>query len=183
VGKLLWLIYAKYAIEFYTWAPTLPDVGALRYGRILLEAPMGVDLERLEAVPLLDGGKGIALWIPFADAPQAQPLRAWLHALYNRAVALHPDLVSTAINTHHDGCVHRHVQSNVAGHYSAVPYSFRAQGLTVCTPIHWNELGSFASADAFRSDAIPTRLQSAGDVLASEVNVILRQTFGGEPAL
>jgi DNA primase len=166
----------------------------------LLEAPQGVDFERvklaalamrtllfevakLEAVPLLDGGKGIALWIPFADTPQAEPLRAWLHALCKRAVALHSDLVSTAYNTHHDGRVHLHVGSSAARRYSAVPYSLRAQGLTVCTPIHWGELGSFTGANAFRFNAIPARLQSAGDVFASEVKVIVRQTFGGEPTL
>jgi DNA primase len=200
VDKLLWLIHAKYAIEFYTWAPTLLDVGALRFGRILLEAPQGVDfvtvklaglamrsllfdVAKLEAVPLLDGGKGIALWIPFADTPQAEPLRAWLHALCKRAVALHPDLVSMAYNTHHDGRVHLHVESNAAGRYSAVPYSLRAQGLTVCTPSHWEELGTFASAKAFRSDAIPGRLQSIGDVFSSEVKLIGERCFAGAPAI
>jgi DNA primase len=199
VDKLLWLIHAKYAIEFYTWAPTLLDVGALRFGRILLEAPQGVGFERvklaalamralpfdvakLEAVALLDGGAGMALWIPFADTPQAEPLRVWLYVLCKRAVALHPDLVSIAYNTHRDGRVHLHVESNAAGHYSAVPYSLRAQGLTVCTPIHWNELGSFTSADVFRFDAIPMRLQSAGDVFASEVKVIAAQRLVGVPA-
>ena len=107
------------------------------------------DTAQLEAVPLLDGGTGIALWIPFADRPRADALRKWLHALCNRAAALHPDLMSTIYNTHHDGRVHLHVSSNAAGHYSAVPYSLRAQGLTVCTPIHWEELGSVAGADVF----------------------------------
>jgi DNA primase len=200
VGKLLWLIHAKYAIEFYTWAPTLLDVERLRFGRILLEAPAGVEFERvklaalamrallfgvarLEAVPLLDGGKGIALWIPFADTPQAEPLRVWLRSLCKRAVALHPDLVSTVYNTHHDGRVHLHVESNAAGRYSAVPYCLRVQGLTVCTPIHWEELGSFVGADAFRFDAIPQRLKARGDVFASELKVIAEQSFAGVLAI
>lgn len=195
VDKLLWLVHREYAIEFYTWAPTLLDVDRLRFGRILLEAPPGAEFERvklaalamrallfdtaqLEAVPLLDGGTGIALWIPLADAPQADYLRKWLHALCERAAELHPDLVSTVYNTHHDGRVHLHVSSNAAGHYSAVPYSLRAQGLTVCTPIHWEELGTFAGADAFRVDTIPARLQRCGDVFAGEVRVIAAQTFG-----
>ncbi|HEY6327561.1 MAG TPA: hypothetical protein VIW73_13735 [Candidatus Cybelea sp.] len=194
VNKLLWLVHAEFAIEFYTWVPTLLDVAALRFGRILLEAPEGVDFERvklaalamrallfdaakLEAAPLLDGGKGIALWIPLADTPQADVLRAWLHELCKRAIALHPDLVSTQYNTHHDGRVHLHVQSNAPGRCSAVPYSLRAQGLTVCTPIRWDELGSFTGADAFRLDAIPTRLQSRGDIFASEVKLIGSQTL------
>jgi len=195
VEKLLWLIHSQYAIEFFTWAPKLLDVAALRFGRIVLAAPPGVDFERvklaalalrallfdaarLEAVPLLDGGTGMALWIPFADAPQADVLRPWLHRLCDRAVALHPDLVSTAFNTHHDGRVHLHVQSNAADRGSAVPYSLRGPKLTVCAPIRWDELGSISNAEAFRFDAIPARLQSAGDVFASEVKVIAEQRFG-----
>jgi DNA primase len=199
VNELLWLIHAKYAIEFYTWAPTLLDVDALRFGRILLEAAPTVPFERvklaalamrallfgdakLQAVPLLDGGTGMALWIPFADAPHAQPLRTWLHALCKHAVALHADLVSTAFNTHNDGRVHLHVQSNAAGHYSAVPYSLRAQGMTVCTPIRWSELGSFAGANAIGIDAMPARLHDAGDVFESEVKLIAGQRFANVPA-
>lgn len=195
VDKLLWLIRREYAVEFYTWAPTLLDVSALRFGRIVLAAPPGVGFERvklaalemrallfdvakLEAVPLLDGGTGMALWIPFADTPQADVLRPWLHALCQRAAALHPDLVSTAFNTHHDGRVHLHVQSNASGLYSAVPYSLRGQGMTVCAPIHWDELGSFASANAFRFDVMPAQLHSVGDVFASQVKVIASQDFG-----
>ncbi|MBV8531192.1 MAG: hypothetical protein JO104_07730 [Candidatus Eremiobacteraeota bacterium] len=198
VNKLLWLVHREYAIEFYTWAPTLLDIERLRFGRILLEAPPDMAFERvklaalamrallfdtakLEAVPLLDGGTGIALWIPLADAPHAHDLRLWLHGLCNRAVELHPDLVSSAYNTHHDGSVHLHVSSNAALHYSAVPYSLRGQGMTVCTPIRWPELGSFASAAAFRYDAIARRIKSEGDVFASEVKVIARQEFSHVP--
>jgi DNA primase len=198
VEKLLWLIHAEYAIEFYTWAPMLLDVSALRFGRILIEAPPGVEFERvklaalamrallfdgakLEAVPLVDGGKGMALWIPFADAPRALPLRKWLTGLCRRAVALHPALVSMLYNTHHDGRVHLHVQSNAAGRYSAVPYSLRGQGMTVCTPIRWDELGGVESAAAFRFDAIEARLKVIGDVFESEVKVIDSQAFRSLP--
>jgi len=194
VEKLLWLIHSEYAIEFFTWAPELLDVAALRFGRIVLAAPPGVDFERvkiaalamravlfdmakLEAVPLLDGGTGMALWMPLADAPKADELRPRLHRLCDRAVALHPDLVSTAYNTHHDGRVHLHIQSNAADRYSAVPHSLRGPKLTVCTPIHWEELGSSASADRFRFDDIPGRLASVGDAFASEVKVIAGQRF------
>lgn len=57
------------------------------------------DVAKLEAIPLLEGGTGMALWIPFGDAPQAAVLRSWLHRLCNHAV-VPPDLVSTAFNTH-----------------------------------------------------------------------------------
>lgn len=194
VDKLLWLIHAEYAIEFYTWAPTLLNVEALRFGRILLEAPPGVHFEqvklaalamrallfdsaKLQAVPILDGGTGMALWIPFADTPLAHPLRDWLHELCKHAVALHPDLVSTAHNTNHDGRVHLHVESNAAYRYSAVPYSLRAEGMTVCVPIHWDELGAITGANAFRYDAMPERLKTLGDVFAAERELLAAQTF------
>jgi DNA primase len=191
-NKLLWLIHAKYAIEFYTWAPLPDDDDRLRFARILLESPPGViyeqlkraaqmmrsflrDTAKLEAVPVLDGGSGIALWIPLADAPHAGPLREWLHVLVNRAAALYPDLVSTEYNTHHDGRVHLHVSSNAVGHYSVVPYSVRAQGLTLCTPVHWNELGDVGGADAFHVDDLPARLRDHGDIFAHEFTRLAEQ--------
>jgi DNA primase len=191
-SKLLWLVHAKFAVEFYTWAP-LPSAGdRLQFARILLEASAGVPFERvklaalamrsllfsvarLEAVPLIDGGSGIALWIPLADAPHAVPLRAWLHQLGAEAVAKHPDLISTEYNTRDDGRVHLHVQSNAPGHYSSVPYGLRAQGLTVCTPIHWEELGQLECAAAFTAATFVERLGKCGDVFASEVAVIAAQ--------
>lgn len=213
-NKLLWCVHAKYAIEFYTWAPVPEDEDRLRFARLLLMPPhtAGVppfdsaqgdkgfapgdafervklaaiavrallfDSARLEAVPLLDGGAGIALWVPLADAPHAKPLRDWLHGLANRAAELHPDLISTEFNTHNDGRVHLHVSSNAAGHYSAVPYSLRAPDLRVCTPIRWDELGSFATASAFGADDVAKRLQDLGDVFAAEVNIIAKQSFHG----
>jgi DNA primase len=191
-NKLLWLIHAKYAIEFYTWAPLPNADDRLQFARILLEARGEVTFDRvklaalairallfgtarLEAIPILDGGTGIALWIPLADAPHATPLRAWLHALCGEAVAKHPDLVSTEYNTHRDGRVHLHVQSNAPGHYSAVPYGLCAQGLTVSTPIHWEELGSFETAAAFTAETIGARLEQHGDVFATELATIAGQ--------
>jgi DNA primase len=194
-NKLLWLIHAKYAIEFYTWAPLEAEGDRLKFARVLLEPPSGVAFERvklaaialrallfdphkLEAIPLLDGGHGIALWIPLADAPHAADVRHWLRTFANRAAALHPDLISTEFNTHADGRVHAHVSSNAAGHYSAAPYSLRAQGLTVCAPIHWDELGSFASAAAVTASRIPGRLRDRGDVFALELAPIAAQRLG-----
>ena len=121
-----------------------------------------LDAAGLKSVPLLDGGAGMALWIPLADAPYAQPLRRWLRGFANHAAAKHPDLISTEFNTHHDGRVHVHASSNAAGHYSAVPYALRAPGLTVCTPIRWAELDGFASAAAIGTGDLAERLEKYG---------------------
>jgi bifunctional non-homologous end joining protein LigD len=192
VNKLLWLIHAKYAVEFHSWAPLPGDDDRLQFARILLEAAPAIPFERtrlaalavrallfdrvkLEAIPLLDGGTGVALWVPLADAPHAAPLRAWLHVLANEAAAKHPDLISTELNTHKDGRVHLHVSSNAAGRFSAVPYSLRGSGLTVATPISWEELGSLTTAAAFTMDNFPTRLETHGDVFGREFAVIKSQ--------
>ncbi|HEY9085593.1 MAG TPA: hypothetical protein VIN40_06625 [Candidatus Tyrphobacter sp.] len=98
-----------------------------------------------------------------------------MHALANRAAELHPDLISTEVNTHDDGRVHMHVSSNAKGHYSALPYSLRAQNLTVCTPVHWNELEDLPHAGTFTAPNFPERLRVVGDLFASEVTRIGRQ--------
>jgi DNA primase len=195
--KLLWLIHAKYAMSFFTWAPLPEDDERLRFGRVLLEgAGTGFDrvkraaavvrdvlLEKAgwKCVPLIDGGNGIALWIPLADAPHAAPLRARLHELCGEAIARHPELISGEANTHADGRVHVHVSSNAARRYSAAPYSLRPPDLTVCTPVRWNELESLASAGAFTDRDMPARLHDVGDVFATQVEQMPNQRLDSAP--
>ncbi len=192
VDKLLWLIHAKYAVEFHTWAPLPADDDRLQFARILLEAAPAMPFERvklaalairallfdrtkLEAIPLLDGGTGIALWVPLADAPHAAPLRVWLHTVANEAAARHPDLISTELNTHKDGRVHVHVSSNAAGRFSAVPYSLRGAGMAVAVPVAWDELGAMTSAAAFTIANLPASLQTHGDLFGIQLAPIKNQ--------
>jgi DNA primase len=191
--KLLWLIHAKYAMSFFTWAPLSDDDDRLRFGRVLLEGA-GTGFDRVkraatavrdvlfekagwQCVPLVDGGNGIALWIPLADAPHAAPLRARLHELCGEAIARHPDLISGEANTYADGRVHVHVSSNAARRYSAAPYSLRPPDLTVCAPVRWNELDLLATAGAFTDRDMPARLRDAGDLFAKQVAQMLGQRF------
>ena len=193
VNRLLWAIHAKYAVEFHTWAPLPADDDRLQFARILIESPAGADFARvklaakamrtvladvhLRAVALLDGGTGMALWVPFADAPHAVPLRAWLHVLCSRAAIRFPDLLSTEANTHHDGRVHLHISSNAPRRFSAVPYSLRAPGFTTVVPIRWDELDGFDRADSIDADAMIARIDRLGDVFAAEVGAIGTQLF------
>lgn len=188
--KMLWLCHRMFAIEFHTWAPLPGDLDRLRFARILLlNAPSRTQLNRaalairallaqsqLEAVPLLDGRGGIALWVPFADAPHALPLRTWLHAFCARAVAQHPDLLSTEFNTHDDRRVHLHVSSNAPGHYSVMPYSARGlDALPVSTPFRWNELDSLEAAPTL--DAFAQRFEQHGDLFGKLLALIPPQRF------
>jgi hypothetical protein len=139
------------------------------------------NVARLEAIPVLDGAAGMALWIPLADAPHATPLRAWLHRLRNRAAMLHPDLVSTEPNTHLDGRVHLHVANNAPRRFSVVPYSLRVNG-AACTPIDWEELDAFDRADGVDIPAMDARWDESGDLFASAAAALGNQRFDEIPS-
>ena len=190
-NKLLWCVHRYYAIEFHTWAPLPSDETRLQFARILLER--GDSFERtkeaalalratlfeshIEAIPLVDGTSGIALWIPLADAPQADVARAWLHTIAATAVARHPALLTTEPNTRDPHRVHVHVSSNARGHYSAMPYSLRGRDdLPMCTPIAWEELGA-VDAIAATAHTFPARLKTHGDVFAAQLAPIAAQTL------
>ena len=92
VNRLLWAIHAKYAVEFHTWAPLPADEDRLQFARMLITPPAGVGFDRVklaahalravladvrvQAAVLVDGTSGMALWVPFADAPHAVPALA-----------------------------------------------------------------------------------------------------------
>ncbi|HEY8313912.1 MAG TPA: hypothetical protein VIG51_07030 [Candidatus Baltobacteraceae bacterium] len=186
--KLLWLCHRMYAVEFHSWAPLPGDPNRLRFGRILLEhAPSLVLVKEaalairsqlfnagLEALPCFDGLNGMALWVPFADAPLHEAVLNTFHRIVSKAVAAHPTLLTAEPNTHASNRVHVHVSSNAPGHFSALPYSARGRStLPVCTPIHWPELG--ASNGPETVDTIQHRLAEAGDVFAEELAIIAGQ--------
>lgn len=180
------------ALEFHSWAPLPSDDDRLRFARVLLASPQA-PWERVqeaalalraalleahvEAIPLVDGNGGIALWIPLADAPHAATVRAWLHSVVNGAVARDPALLTGEPNTHDPQRVHVHVASNARGHFSCVPYGVRgAPGLPVCTPIAWDELGT-STPQMVTAQMFPARLASHGDVFATQYAPLAAQTF------
>jgi len=189
-NKLLWLCHRMFAVEFHGWAPLPNQLDRLRFARILLEhSPdaarrnLGAATLRdmlaeykLQAAPIFDGNEGIALWIPFADAPAAETVRPWLHALCNDAVARRPDLFTTEPNTHDVKRVHLHVASNAAWHFSVLPYSLRgAPGFPVATPFRWEELDTLNGA--LNADAFVHRWKNHGDVFGDVLAAIPPQTF------
>ncbi|TAM74562.1 hypothetical protein EPN44_10840, partial [bacterium] len=193
--KLLWACHRYYAVEFHTWAPLPDDENRLRFGRILIEAPEGTTQEtvreaasavraalagvQLQAIPILDGRAGMALWIPFADAPQAELLRGWLHQLCGRIVAEHPKLVSVERYSRAEGRALLHVSSNARGHFSAMPYSLRgAPDLPVCAPFDWSELATIANGDMTAAN-FAARLETHGDLFAQQCAQLADQRFTG----
>jgi hypothetical protein len=112
---------------------------------------------------LIGGLGGIALWIPFDDAPPYLPVRAWLHAVAREAERRRPMLFSVERPLAERGDrVHIAVESNAPGRWSALPYSLRGfDGLPMVTPIRWEELDTtwgddingFNSAERSRASA------------------------------
>ena len=134
---------------------------------------------QLDAIPVLDGHAGMALWVPFADAPYSEPLRAWLHQLCARVIAKHPRLVSAERYSRAQARALLHVSSNAPGRFSALPYSLRGiPGLPVCTPIEWSELATVASG-SITADNIAQRLEARGDLFAQQAARLAHQRFAG----
>lgn len=194
---LEWLVKDHGAVEFHSWTPTQSDPLALRFARILLEegdtvaagavrdaALLMRDLlasRHLTAIPLLDGTGGIALYLPFDDAPAYVPVRTWLHALANDAAAAYPNAFTTEPNSAGGTRVHVHVTSNAPGLHSALPYSLRGPDQRYAVaPVTWSELAALAPG-ALRFEAAQTlhRLQTRGDLFAAQLAAIAPQHFAG----
>lgn len=173
------------AIEFHGWTPTPGDPCKARFARLLLELDPksnpaqlndGAQLVRAQlqaqgrdAIALVMGTNGIALWIPLEGAPDYPSVRAWLHAFCAQAVSAHPQRFCTEPNTHASGRIHLHVGSNAPGRYSALPYSLRGDDeLRVCAPVTWDELPQLAP-NPFVAATFPDRLQHRGDLFAQEL--------------
>ncbi len=197
---LEWLATYHHALEFHSWTPIASNPSALRYARILLETGSidrgpnskstrdaalvlrAVLRERgLRAIPLLDGKGGVALYIPFDDAPDYADVRRWLHTLANDAAARYPDLFTTEPNSAGGSRVHVHVRNNAPGFSSALPYSLRGpDGRCAVAPVSWDELADF-TPDHLQIEAtkLLDRLSELGDLFASQRDAIRSQVFAG----
>ncbi|HEY9085767.1 MAG TPA: hypothetical protein VIN40_07525 [Candidatus Tyrphobacter sp.] len=192
-NALLWLCHRDEAIEFHSWTPTPHDAVRLRFARILLETDSAAEIPALTpaatilreilgeagvgAIPLVSGATGIATWIPFADAPEYPPVRAWLHEVCNEAVRRAPRIVTNEPNSHAGGRVHLHVGSNAPGRYSALPYSLRGTpSLDVCTPIRWEELATVKPGVTTAAN-FEARWNAVGEIFGPQAEVLHAQRF------
>lgn len=191
-----WCVQRLEAIELHSWTPAIAHPGRLGFARILLESGANVPAERrataaratraalaqrgLDGIPVLDGLGGIALFIPFDDAPAYDDVRAWLHQLAN-ALAASNAIFSTEPNTRAPDAVHIHVAHNAVHAWSVLPYSLRGlDGLPVAVPVRWDELDALPFVTI---DSLPARLDAVGDLLASERVRIGSQIFRRQPPL
>jgi|SRR5579884_425940 len=88
VNSLLWLVH-RGAVGFGSWTPSPRDPERVGFARILITQRNGATVDQLrdgmlairatlfhagvEAIPVLDGGNGAALFIPFEDARRTRP--------------------------------------------------------------------------------------------------------------
>lgn len=187
-----WLLAHTAVVEFHGWGCTAVDPRRVGFARILLEldkSHRGV-VQRaattlrelllkanLQAIPLLQGTRGIALWIPLAGGPPYPDVRGWLRSFCALAAIQYPDLFTLEPNAHVAGRVHLHVGSNAPGRYSALPYSLRKDvELRICAPLTWEELPQLHEGD-LTAETFPARLANVGDVFATQLGRIGAQSL------
>jgi len=199
VNTVLWLAH-RYAVGFKSWTPAPKDTAAVGVAHLVLK-PVADGTQRqlreailvlrdalagadLKAIPLLDGIHGAALFIPFADAPAYDAVRAWLHALVNGAIAQHPQLLVHEKPRHFVHVAPRiecTVVSNAVGLGSLLPYSLNGTSrLPMVTPIDWNELDHINNGDVRAENSYERLAQE--DVYQRQADALRGQIFGKRAA-
>ena len=190
-NSLLWLVH-RGAIGFESWTPSPRDPESVGYARICLKPRGGATQDHLalamlglrtvlfdrgaEAVPVLNGTDGAALFIPFNDCPTYDAVREWLHGVAAQAVERNPQLMTTDTHDHTSERIHVDVATNAVGHFSSLPYVLiGAHDLPMVTPIEWTELGSVKNG-AYNAGNSETRL-AAGNVFARCSAALAHQRF------
>jgi DNA primase len=189
-NALLWLVH-RGAVGFESWTPSPRDPDSVGYARVLLSPRNGATQEQLayamldlrgqlrerhaEAIAILDGRHGAALFVPFADLPAYEAVRLWLHAVANAAAEHSPALLTT--ETHpKEARIHIAVSSNAVGRCSSLPYTLAGTPeLGMVTPIDWSELGSIHNGTITAANS--AKRLALGDRFTQEAAVIGLQPF------
>jgi DNA primase len=186
-----WLV-RQGAVGFMSWTPSPADPECVRYARILLGrcgragerelkmAMLGMRTQLLqfgfEAIPVLDGFKGAALFVPFGDVPLYPDVLDWANELCGAAVKRLPELLTIAKKDERGDRVHLSVHTNAVAASSELPYSLRGNlELTMVTPIEWTEL-EHAHNGKWTARNSAKRLER--DVFAEQAAGIGVQLFG-----
>lgn len=191
VNAVLWLAH-RGAVGMLSWTPSPCDPQCVGYARILLRRSNKATEEvlkyallalrtmlqecGLQAIPVLDGHDGAALFVPFGDLPLYADVREWLHGLCRRAVTRHAALLTEAPDEKERGDrVHLAVKTNAVGLFSALPYSLAGDPqLGMATPLEWNDLGKI---DNGKYTAYNSGRRLANDVFAEMSKAIGMQRF------
>jgi len=176
----------RYAVEVLTWSPTVEDSARVAFGRVIIAPHAGREIgwstriaravrrvlqaRQCDGIVMREGPLGAAVWVPFADGPAYDVVRAWMHALATDVATADPAIDVKEL----------HVSSNAVGRWSCVPYSLIGpEATTAVTPIRWEELDTIGAA--LPCDALTARLGT--DVFDAEVRRIGAQRFAGGPTI
>jgi len=195
-NTILWMAH-RYAVGFISWTPSPTDAHAIACAHIGVKPVAGATQQQLkeamhllhadllavglDAIPLLNGNRGAALFVPFADTPSYEDARTWLHGLVDAAIARHPTLLIHERRPHEQHTVLRiecTVVANAVGRGSLLPYSLSGETqLPMVTPIEWHELDTINNGDVTAANAA-ARL-AAGDVYAKQAQRLANQRLAG----
>lgn len=183
-----------YADGVHAWTPTPLNPDAVAFARIQCKPIAGATPSQmrealitlrailckhgLDAIPLYEGTDA-ALFIPLADAPAYDFVRAWLHCLVNEAIAQQPQLLTGHKYRNVDPTETRialTVSSNAPGEHSRLPYTLTGNpDLPLVTPFDWSELDTLRNGHYTVYNA-EERL-AKGDIFATLAAKLAHQTF------
>ncbi len=184
VHNVTWLVKGRFAVELESWSPIATDPQRAAFARIILE-PAGtatqadvaaavlfaraqLQAEGLDGIPILDGGHGFALWIPFNNAPNYDTVARWLHRFVAELAAAHPQLLTTENKIANRGNrVALGIRTNHPGMMSILPYCLRGSTrLPIALPLLWSEVGNVHNGD-ITVENFPAWLAANGDRFAT----------------
>lgn len=163
--NVIWLARGRYAVELHSWSPTASNPEQAAFGRVTLEPNGSATFAQvvqaaqalreelrayaLDALVLLDGVRGLTLWIPFDDSPSYDALSAWLHSFVTTAAAKHEQLLSVEpLRINRGNRIYVSIRTNHPGMATVLPYQLR--GLThlpVAIPVDWEALVTAMNGD------------------------------------
>ena len=121
----------------------------------------------LVAHPKTSGSKGLQVYAPLEPTPVG-PVLAWVRALGERLVGLHPQLFVTEVaKAARPGKILVDVNQNLPGRTTVTPYSLRAKDEpTVSTPLRWEEVEDAVGRSGLRftSADVLARIEEHGDL-------------------
>ena len=193
--NVTWLLAAHYVVELDGWGPMLDDPERAAFARLVLSPHGSVSeddvfagarrlcallaVEKLQAIPVLDGFRGLTLWIPFADGPTYDRVAVWLHAFTHDAVARYPDTFTVAsLRAERGDRIYLGTKSNHPGMGTLLPYALRGTpALEVSLPVPLEDLGKVRNGEV-TADGFAEYVELFGDVFQKERARIGQQLFG-----
>ncbi len=194
-----WLLASHFVVELDGWGSMLDDPQRAAFGRLVL-SPHGSTTEddvfaaahrlgelltaqNLQAISVLDGFRGLTLWIPFADGPSYDDVATWLRAFARDAAERHPTTFTVAnLKAERGDRIYLGTKSNHPGMGTLLPYALRGTpALEVSLPVRASDLGKIRNGDV-DSGSFEEYLKLFGDVFADERARIGSQHFGDRAA-